>query len=50
MGRILESRQFEILKDSVTDPIEPDPYPRVAYNKTCDWVKYPKTGHPKSEG
>jgi urea transport system substrate-binding protein len=48
MGRVKADGQFDIIyehkeKGKVV-PIRPDPYPRVAYNKDCDWVKSPKKG------
>ena len=38
MGKILETKQFEIVHK--TNPIEPDPYPEVAFpGWSCDWTK-----------
>ena len=38
MGEILEDGQFKIIHE--TEPIEPDPYPQIAFpGKTCDWTK-----------
>jgi urea transport system substrate-binding protein len=48
MGRIREDGQFDIIyeykENGQVVPIRPDPYPRVAYNKECDWVKSPQKG------
>ena len=38
MGRIREDKQFDIIYK--TAPIEPDPYPQVAFpGWSCDWSK-----------
>ncbi|GIW78457.1 MAG: urea ABC transporter substrate-binding protein [Gemmatales bacterium] len=49
MGRVREDGQFDIIfekkdKSGNVELIRPDPYPRVAYNKTCNWIKAPKKG------
>ena len=40
--------QFEIIYESKKDgkvvAVRPEPYPRVAYNKDCDWIKSPTKG------
>jgi urea transport system substrate-binding protein len=43
MGEILPDGQFKILYET-KEAIRPEPYPRVAYNKDCDWIKSPKKG------
>jgi urea transport system substrate-binding protein len=48
MGKVKSDGQFDIVyeykeKGKVV-PIRPDPYPRVAYNKDCDWIKSPEKG------
>jgi urea transport system substrate-binding protein len=48
MGRVKSDGQFDIVyeykeKGQVV-PIRPEPYPRVAYNKDCDWIKSPEKG------
>jgi urea transport system substrate-binding protein len=38
MGRIRDDKQFDIIYK--TDPIEPDPYPQIAFpGWSCDWSK-----------
>jgi urea transport system substrate-binding protein len=48
MGKVKPDGQFEIIysykQDGKVASIRPDPYPRVAYNKECDWIKSPKKG------
>jgi hypothetical protein len=49
MGRVREDGQFDIifeLKDKADkiDLIRPLPYPKIAYQKDCDWLKSPKKG------
>ncbi len=49
MGRVREDAQFDIiyeLKDKAgkVDLIRPLPYPKIAYQKDCDWIKSPKKG------
>jgi len=48
MGKIQEDGQFEIIFESKKDgkvvAVRPEPYPRVAYNKDCDWIKSPSKG------
>jgi len=49
MGRIREDGQFDIIyekkdKGGKVALIRPEPYPRVAYNKDCDWIKSPEKG------
>jgi urea transport system substrate-binding protein len=48
MGKIQEDGQFEIVFESKKDgkvvAVRPEPYPRVAYNKDCDWIKSPTKG------
>jgi urea transport system substrate-binding protein len=43
MGRVREDGQFDIIYEH-KDPIRPLPYPPVAYQKDCDWIKSPKKG------
>ena len=49
MGRIKDDGQFDIIfekKDNAgkVELVRPLPYPRVAYNKDCDWIKSPDKG------
>jgi urea transport system substrate-binding protein len=49
MGKVREDGQFEIIyehkdKAGKVDLVRPDPYPRVAYKKDCDWIRSPKKG------
>ena len=40
MGKILETKQFEIVYE--TPPIDPEPYPQIAFpGWHCDWTKGP---------
>jgi urea transport system substrate-binding protein len=49
MGRVKKDGQFEILyekkdRSGKVELIRPEPYPRVAYKKDCDWLKSPEKG------
>jgi urea transport system substrate-binding protein len=48
MGKVKADGQFDIIYEykegGKVVPIRPEPYPRVAYNKDCDWIKSPKKG------
>src|SRR5207248_858626 len=48
MGEVKTDGQFKIIyeykENDKVAPIRPEPYPRVAYNKDCDWIKSPKKG------
>jgi urea transport system substrate-binding protein len=48
MGRVKADGQFDIIytykENGQPALIRPDPYPAVAYNKDCDWIKAPKKG------
>jgi urea transport system substrate-binding protein len=49
MGKVREDGQFDIIyehkdKAGKVDLVRPDPYPRVAYKKDCDWIRSPKKG------
>jgi urea transport system substrate-binding protein len=48
MGKVKSDGQFDIIYEykehGKVVPIRPEPYPRVAYNKDCDWIKSPKKG------
>jgi urea transport system substrate-binding protein len=48
MGEVQANGQFKIVyeykEDGKVVPIRPIPYPPVAYNKDCDWIKSPRKG------
>jgi urea transport system substrate-binding protein len=48
MGKVKSDGQFDIIYEykegGKVVPIRPEPYPRVAYNKDCDWIKSPQKG------
>jgi urea transport system substrate-binding protein len=43
LGKINANRQFDIVYET-PEWVRPNPYPKVAYSKECDWIKHPKTG------
>jgi urea transport system substrate-binding protein len=48
MGKVREDGQFEIIYEKKEQAkvalVRPEPYPRVAYKKDCDWIRSPKKG------
>jgi urea transport system substrate-binding protein len=48
MGKVREDGQFDIIYEmkeaGKVKLVRPEPYPRVAYKKDCDWIRSPKKG------
>ncbi len=48
MGKVREDGQFDIIYEmkeaGKVKLVRPEPYPKVAYKKDCDWIRSPKKG------